>query len=235
MLTEVDIRFVFSSLGISCYSDYVEFVKSGKHNKYKDSFYFSPENADQRDFWKVIDSIGLFDAVSNCEGKTEYNTLEVSSDRNKQIFNNMCRIDSFLPVDSDYSLLDIGAGYAWLQNYVPCYTGVDTVVRDVSIVQTDEFGLIHEIDDRYDFTVSSNVFQHLTYKQMLYYFDFAKRYTNEKFIFNYFAFPGEICHYLQTTVVYKITDIADLAKFAGWNYEIYRFNSLFYTVCLTHK
>src|SRR5450432_2569761 len=223
----------------------------------------SPDNVDCRDFWRVCDELFALDPVCNVAvnpsvGRLPY-AIETRMDANRMNlrFARSFGITGFLEENAQQRLkvFEIGPGYGSIMNFVEThtnheYTGVDVVPRVPGVIEATAEGLIPEdLVKRdaalYSYVVSSNVFQHLSSKQRVRYYDDARALLTRGglFIFNLCVDIGKqgflrdasgnawCDHYGQFTAVPKSDIYAQLGALFGVLYVTQRYDGVFNFVC----
>lgn len=140
----------------------------------------SPDNINNKDFWKIAEELFGVDPVCNMDSGIQ--TIDEGNIENLKL----ARHSGVLNFLDDYprnnfTVLEIGAGYGSLKNYIKAknkcsYMGVDVYPKILNIIETTPEGILpDEIKNKkFLHIVSTNVFQHLSLNQRrIYYTDIA--------------------------------------------------------------
>jgi hypothetical protein len=143
----------------------------------------SPDEIDNRAFWRACDELFGIDPVCNVAASPEIGSLPYSienrADANRMNlrFAKTFGITALLEENAHARLrvLEIGAGYGSLKHFVETHTnhvyvGTDVVPRIEGVLEAGPDGLlprdfVEREAGRFSYVVSTNVFQHLSTKQ----------------------------------------------------------------------
>ena len=254
----------FGFVDLAAYKQWVENVRPTVAPTFDLIQKLSPDHVDCRDFWKVCDELFGYDPVSNVVCAPSVGNLphavDTAMDANRMNLRlaKSLGVLAFLDENADERLkvLEIGAGYGSIKNYIETrtsylYTGVDAVPRVPGVTQTTAEGFISESllgegQGQYSYVVSSNVFQHLSAKQRTRYYKDVHTllHAGGLFIFNLYidrGKPGEFLrdkkgnawcdHYGQFTLVPKADIYDELNPLFDTLYVTQRYDGIFNFVC----
>lgn len=212
-------RYGFHNL--ETYRNYLENPLYGKSPPTQEEIdLLSPDNINCRDFWLVCDNLFGTDPVCNVSIKRYHSYREALgityANRHNlwlaETFNFLLYLREF-SFNPQHVLVEIGSGYGSLKGWVEAntkfqYFGFDVVPRLPDIQSLTDQGTfpdnIHKLDDRVNYVVSSNVFQHLSEKQRLSYFDDAQKLLVPGGLFMFNGFIDKGADYPSRTAAGKI-------------------------------
>jgi hypothetical protein len=168
---------------LDSYKKWMTEVRPKKRPDAKSIAMLSPDEIDNRAFWRACDELFGIDPVCNVVATPEVGRLpyeiESRADANRMNlrFAKTFGITALLEENAHARLrvLEIGAGYGSMKNFIETntnhvYLGTDVVPRVDGIVQQDADGslpreLVEREAGKLSYVVSTNVFQHLSMKQ----------------------------------------------------------------------
>ena len=200
----------------------------------------SPDNVDSSSFWEYIEKNPEIAKDAICFGVKKEDDITEVNNRNFQLACELSTINYILKCKdfTGMNILDIGAGYGMLKDFIEKYTtltynGVDVYpkISGVCKVGSDGSTMPDTIMSKmYGLVVSTNVFQHLSVKQRRHYYEQISKilYPNCVFSVSQVAifsdtkrtgFKAEdgkeyCCHYGQWTEIQPLDEIVDdLSKY----------------------
>jgi hypothetical protein len=261
-------RILVEELGfrdLAAYKKWIAEVRPTTHPTPEGIAKLSPDAVDCRAFWKVCDDLFGIDPVCNLAiapevGRLPY-AIETPMDVNRMNLRiaKSFGITAFLEENAHARLrvLEIGAGYGSLMNFVETHTnhvylGVDAVPRVAGVIETTQDGLlpralIERERGALSYIVATNVFQHLSTKQRAKYVEDAREllHAGGFLLFNLTVDTGKIApcardadgnawaiHYGQYTPIPTGSAAYDLATpLFNILYVTQRYDGLFNFVC----
>ncbi len=227
---------IVNQLGIKdqeTYLAYIQSIHNGREITQEELDLLSPDNINNSDFWKVVEELFGTDCVANTNhGKLSSDV--VAGNRRNIAMSNLIGTMNIIYEYKHFGcpILEIGAGYGSLKNYIEVntamsYTGVDVYPKIPGVIKATPEGFLPEEvkANKYLLFYASNVFQHLSSKQRSQYFSDIQGMMLEgaAFSFNMLCHLGEpdkkkhktpdglpyLRHYGQFTVIPNLYEIRD--------------------------
>jgi hypothetical protein len=183
-------QIITEHFGITSLETYKVWLAKWRSGEWKpteeDLIILSPDVVDCFDFWNVANDLFGNDCVCNVADGNKAHTQMESNRTNLFIARQtglLAHIDSYR--DYKLNVLELGAGYGSLKNYIEAntqfsYTGFDVFPKIPEILPTDKAGMIPDefIQNnigKFQLITASNVLQHLSTKQKVNFFNAAHK------------------------------------------------------------